>query len=391
MHDFVTLKQEEERIVDTQIREREDALGRIEAFTSKKEAIQSQIDSINAEPVARSANRLRTEANELDIQIRELENQLFEMKTRHRHLMDQGQQLENSVQSKLSSYNASLELIHKDVKQFLARPPIAQSSSGTTHSSNNGTGVAESFYSLNPKRRTLEMANEHWREEREALERRKKSIQHEKTALEEGGKIWREVVTEVQTFEQNLKTHMQHLSKGSISQQERDEGMAIVLDSMNKIIEDVLERRLQEAEEKDWKLLICCVGAELEAFREGREMLVQASGLRMRGTAGERKQGDGLLDDGEFPPTPPAATATGSKEEDFFTQQHQDPLQEDDSKGTSTFDYGTGSVILSPISTGDGGTVPSRALSGKPTSSADSRSSESEDDDPGPDFLISHS
>lgn len=164
------------------------------------------------------------------------------MKARHKHLMDQVQQFESSVQSKLSSYNASLDLIDKDIKFFLARPPISQPSSATTLLSTNGASSPETFYSLHPKRRTLSLASEQWRAEREAL------------------------------------AQMQKLSHDSITQHERDEGMMDVLSSMDKTMQ-LLERRLQEADEKDWKLSLCCMGAEFEAFREGREMLLEASGL----------------------------------------------------------------------------------------------------------------
>jgi hypothetical protein len=40
------------------------------------------------------------------------------------------------------------------------------------------------------------------------------------------------------------------------------------LNKMGTIVRD-LERKAREAEEKGWNLLICAIGAELEAFREG--------------------------------------------------------------------------------------------------------------------------
>ncbi|KAJ6017811.1 hypothetical protein N7451_001190 [Penicillium sp. IBT 35674x] len=40
-----------------------------------------------------------------------------------------------------------------------------------------------------------------------------------------------------------------------------------------------LESHLEHAEEKDWKLLVCCIAAELEALREARAMLLPAFGL----------------------------------------------------------------------------------------------------------------
>ena len=385
MHDFAALKQEEERVLDLQIQQRKDALDQVDAFTAKQEALQSEIASISSESGTQSASDLRAEANNLDVQVRELEDKLFEMKARHRHLIDQAQQLESSVQSKLSSYNASLDLIDKDIKRFLARPPIVQPSSASTRPSTNGDISPESFYSLHLQRRTLDLASEHWQTERETLTRRKEAIRHEQRALHDGGRIWLEVVTEIQTFERHLKAQMQKLSHGSISQHERDEGMMDVLSSMDKTIQ-LLERRLREAEEKDWKLLLCCIGAELEAFREGREILLEASGLGDMRDEGR----NGLLDiDQESATTPPLQH---SPDEAFLHQSdHAEinlPHRSKDDFGT-----GTGSTVLSHPDPMDDGKESHATTNPPPTQPRTTRSdsrSESEDDDPGPDFLISH-
>ena len=376
MHDFATLKEEEQRVLELQVREREDALHQVEAFTYKREAIDSHIASISSESGAQSAGRLHAEANQLDRQIQELEDRLFEMKARHRHLVDEAQQLESSVQSKLSSYNASLELLDKDIKRFVENPPILQPSSRTTRNSIDAESIAESFYALNPKRRTLQMAKDHWRDEREDLIRRKEAIQMEKTALEDGAQVWREVVTKIQSFEKFLKAQMQQLSVNSTSQRERDEGMASVLHSMDKVM-DFLERHVQEAEEKEWKLLICCIGAELEAFREGRQMLIEASGFQ-NGEIQKEEQNE-LLDYG----------GNGDANAEPFLDQPED-------HANTNYSHGTESAILSnarPAREDDGEQSPKLLPDSprpRPGPSTESRSSESEDDDPGPDFLISH-
>lgn len=380
MHDFAALKDEEERVLELQVQEREEALHQVEAFTYKREGIESHIASISSESGAQSAGRLRAEANQLDRQIQELEDRLFEMKARHRHLVDKAQQLESSVQSKLSSYNASLELLDKDIKRFVENPPILQPSSRTTRNPIDGDSSAESFYALNPKRRTLQMAKDHWHEEREDLIRRKEAIQMEKTALEDGAQVWREVVTKIQSFEKFLKAQMQQLSMTSTSQRERDEGMASVLNSMDEVM-DFLERHVQAAEDKEWKLLICCIGAELEAFRAGRQMLIEASGFRNGQT--ENEEQNQLLDYGE----------NGDANAEPFLHQPQDRSENDANTNSS---HGTESAILSNARpAGEDDEEPSPKLlpdspRSTPGPSAESRSSESEDDDPGPDFLISH-
>jgi hypothetical protein len=51
-----------------------------------------------------------------------------------------------------------------------------------------------------------------------------------------------------------------------------------VSEDLNKTTQK-LEAHLELAEKKDWKLLICCISAELEALREARGMLLPAFGL----------------------------------------------------------------------------------------------------------------
>jgi len=404
MREFAALKEEEDGYIRVQVQEREDALSRVEAFMSKRDGIESEITVISSESSAQSVGHLRAEAERLDIQIRELENRLFEMKARHRHLIDEAQQVENSVESKLSSYNASLELLDKEIKQFLARPPISHPGSGIAPDPANGTLDTGSFYVLTPKRRTLQMANDHWREEREELNRRRKDMGRERRALEDGGRVWRKVMNEVQTFEKDLKAQMQKLFISSTSQQQRDEGMTTLLSKMDKTM-GFLESRLQEAEEKDWKLLICCIGAELEAFREGKEMLTDVSGLGHLNAQG--KQEDGLIADGDN------ATVVSPAPVDFLTDtllRHPEASPDEEATTHHDYEYGTGSAILNKArSTRDTSVngqdrndelLPERAreergtsagtATGTPPLFTDSRSSESENDDPGPDFLISH-
>jgi hypothetical protein len=409
MHEFAALKQEEQRILEAQVQEREDALKSVEAFQSKRAGIQSEIASISSENGARTAGHLRAEANKLDTEIRELEDKLFDMKAHHKHLIGEAQQLENSVQSKLSSYNASLELLDKDIKRFLARPPIVQPSSGVARNPIDGSGL-ETFYALNPKRRTLQMATEHWREMQGDLKRRKSAVESEKLALQEGGRVWREVVTQIQAFEKDLKVQMQKLSIGTISQRERDDGMTTLLSGMDTVM-GFLDQRLQEAEDKDWKLLICCIAAELEAFREGREILIQASGLRDT-HAPQESDRNMVLDDERGDVAAAPSTAPNSLA-DPFPRQPQVSLNTEDEQSPTDYGYASGSTILSnprPIPSRDDtdGTntehdlLPSlaRTETGTETeaetdrvSRFDSRSSSSElseNDDPGPDFLISH-
>jgi hypothetical protein len=392
MQDFAALKQEEEKILDSQLQARQNALHRIESFNAKRAGLTTEISSITSEPSAQSAHRLRTEANVIEVEIKELEGRLFEMKARHRHLVDEAQRVENSVQSKLSSYNASLELLEKEISGFLARPPVEQSIA-TAISSPRDDGARSrgtlsetaSFHSLHPKRRTLDMATEHWQQEAQELQRRKAEIEREKTALEEGSTLWREVVAEIQSAEKEIKSQMSKLSSSppfsSMPPQESDAGIEGVLMKMDHTI-DMLAGQLKLAEEKDWKLLICAIGAEWEAFREGREMWIEACGLQLNhDRLQDPETQNGLVDfaDEDREGGTPDLDSPG---ETFLRQPSLSADDEDAADGEEA----SGSVILSKRP--DGQEVGDQELlSG--LARTDSRS-ESEDEDPGPDFLISH-
>lgn len=402
MREFAALKQEEGSVLGTQIQDREDALKRVEDFVAKRQGILSEMASISSESGAQSAGRLRAEANDLDARIRELENRLLELKVRQRILLDEAQQVENALQSRLSSYSASLELLDKDIREFLTRPPIAPPKSGVTTRPTDANGATESFYALHPKRRTLEMATEHWRMEQADLKRRRESIERERMALVDGRRVWRDVVTEIHMFEEDLKAQMQKLSLESISQQDRGEGMLAVLGRMASVME-YLERQLQEAEEKDWNLLICCIGAELEAFRQGRQILIEASGLQDTQVQQEGER-NALLGDNDGDDAAAAATATSARAPK--TLNHA--LLSHPGANT-TMDYALGRSIVpsypaptaerrersrSPRSTGREHNLlladPAPTEAGPRKDSAIDSRSESDDDDPGSDFLVSH-
>ena len=186
MEDFAQLKDEELRIIDAESRNRELALQQTKKFEDKKQSLESEIDSISGEDAIIGAAALRDEANKVEAETRELEHRLFEMRSRHRNLVTQAEQLENSVDSKLSSYKSSLRLVEKDVKQFLKTPPVSSSLSNFDESESTRGGM----YALKPERRTLDMAQEQWNTEQNSLALRKADVEDEQHALQEGARLW---------------------------------------------------------------------------------------------------------------------------------------------------------------------------------------------------------
>jgi hypothetical protein len=179
----------------------------------------------------------------------------------------------------------------------------------------------------------VQMAREWWEGEVAILERRKQDVDRERAALEEGVEVWKEAVKLVTDFEDGLMREMKGEEEGRpfgeddrFGNQQRsskgkgkaspsggiagtselsspslaparspEQAMRNQLAKIHTVMAS-LEERLHVAEEKGWKLLICAIGAELEAFRQAEGLLRDA--LRAAGFDDDSPDGDGGPDEG---------------------------------------------------------------------------------------------
>ena len=280
------IKDEEARVLQDEIDQRDGSLSTIESLSSKEQGLREAIPGIQAEsPTARIADLKATE-KELGNEIHELETRLFEMRARQRHLLREIQATENGVQSKLSSYENALQLAEKEARSFLARPPLQE----------DGASQKRGVWALPPQRRTLELAKQQFQEEQNGFSRQIEGFMGEKQALDEGGSVWEDVVREVGDVETMLQGEMQNLNPSHGKQAEG--GMRRILERMGDT-QRHMEELLRVAEEKDWKLLVCCIGAELEALVEGQSVLgeaLEASGVSLD-KASETHKEDVFIDE----------------------------------------------------------------------------------------------
>ena len=281
------LKDQEVAVLEDEVAQRGEVLSAVQGFERKSTGLQERISDIESEDTNRQVNILKEEAKVLDSEIHELETRLYEMKARQRHLLREIDGLNNSVQSKLSSYKSALALAEKDIRTFLSRPPLESSTSSPA------TGV----WSLPHERRTLEMAKDHYTEELHALKDRLTAVEAEKNALEDGSVAWEEVVQEVNSVEKLLREEMQKMQAPLLK---TTEGRAPAVEGMEKVLKTMrkarsrIETKLDLAETRNWKLLVCCIGAELEAMIEGQDVLEGA--LRASGSeddVAEKKRSNG--------------------------------------------------------------------------------------------------
>ncbi|KAJ5812040.1 hypothetical protein N7474_008341 [Penicillium riverlandense] len=280
---LLELEEDERRILRQHLFSTERALDDIDEFNQKKDGLEKAISDIHNEEESQRSKRLQEKAQTLGTDIQELETRLCEMKVKHKQMVDEISSINNSIDAKLSSYTESLSLLQADMREFLAHPPSEPL---------KGFENKIPFYSLQPKRRTLPMAEEYFSNEWTGLERKTRNIEKEIMALQQGGSAWSEVVTEVTGFEKRLRTSMRRYMRIDMHA-ELDE--AEKTKYRNELIDNILgdlaktthfvDRVMNLAEKKGWNLIICCVGAELTALRQARSKLRKAFDLPLGGNA----------------------------------------------------------------------------------------------------------
>jgi hypothetical protein len=275
--DLANLKSEEDRVLNDEVAHRESILSTVSSFEQKSTGLREQIRGIQSEESSLRVEHLEAEKKTLANSIHDLETQLYEMKARHGQLIREIDGLNNSVQSKLSSYESALALAERDMKRFLARPPVVETSTKAAT-----TGI----WALPKERRTLAMVGEHYSEEQQKLKTRSEAVRAEGSALEEGQAVWEDVVQEVNRVEKSLRGEMQRMqssSKIKTGEYDTSKGMETILQTMRHARTNI-ESKLDLAERNKWRLLVCCIGAELEALIEGEAVLegaIEASSTTM--------------------------------------------------------------------------------------------------------------
>jgi hypothetical protein len=273
---LASVRAEELDLLDEDLRQLQATVEKTEAWTQKRTRLQKKITDIESEDAGAKTQSLQTEASELELQIRQKEEELWALKRRRRRVLDELADTENSVEARLSSYKASLSLLDRDVSDFLAR---------TT----NGNHVPLSttpFLTLPVKRRTLEMAREYWQDEYTRLAEKCEELDTDRSALDEGALLWNDVISKVAEYETCLHNFMHQASRSNAPDPAR------IIDQMDTTIA-YLEEKLELATRRKWNLLVCAIGAELEAFVQGKSVLEEAVGVKRKG---KEKATNTLLD-----------------------------------------------------------------------------------------------
>ncbi|KAI9051816.1 hypothetical protein LZ554_004079 [Drepanopeziza brunnea f. sp. 'monogermtubi'] len=292
MGELVRVKEEQRGVLMGEIERRGEILGTLDGWERKIEGVKGRLSEFSSgyseNAVAgggeevQEIEELKIEEVAVENEIREMEDRLAQMKARKRWLGERLKERVNRREARLSSYRGALREVESEVSEFLRRPPIPVSMV---------MGDEEGFTSLPASRRTLGMAKEWWTKEVSKLKLRQEEVENERSALEEGARMWEESFKVVMTFEDDLRKQMASTDAQNLEMLRKQTG------KMGEVIEK-LSGTVRTAEEKGWNLLICAVGAELEAFKEGEQILRGALGLAV---GNGQKQVDEESTDGNSP------------------------------------------------------------------------------------------
>ncbi|EMD89668.1 hypothetical protein COCC4DRAFT_126126 [Bipolaris maydis ATCC 48331] len=280
MKQLASIKAEELDLLDEDLRKVQSTVEKTDAWSQKRTRLEKKIREIEGQDAGAKTRSLQTEASKLEQEIRQKEEELWALKRRHRRILDELADTENSVEAKIASYKTSLSLLDREVSNFLARPVDP-----------NHVPVSSSPYPTLPaKRRTLEMAREYWQDEYTRLAEKCEEIDTDRGALDEGALLWSDVMKRVADYETSLQNYMQQVGRKNFPEPSK------LLGQMDKTI-SYLEEKLELASSRSWNLLVCAIGAELEAFIQGKDMLEEALGMKRKG---KEKATEPLLDQDGF-------------------------------------------------------------------------------------------
>ena len=369
MQDFASLKTEELKIARQEAINRKQALQRVENIASKRQAVESEIEQLANHNSNDHGAALRKEAQTIEQETRILENRLLELKVRHRHLIDRAVELENAAASELSSYKATLRSVDKESLAFLRHPPIKQTLKGRDGEPRQGPDM----FDLRPERRTFDLAREQWTNELQLLAKQEVDATREQEALLKGAEMWKEITQRVEDFETSLTASMKTGITLSLDQ---------IITSMDQTMH-LLHKNLVTAERNSWNLLVCAIGAEVISEEEKDTPAGSEDDHKFFQNDSDIPDADLLTDNYQDPV--PSEVVYDDQRQDLQNDKHEQTIDTSNESLRTTLQN-----MPSPATSTSNMWRSMPATSQKPASYPRQARSDTDDDEPGPDFLFSH-
>ncbi|RYP76605.1 hypothetical protein DL771_001674 [Monosporascus sp. 5C6A] len=298
MQMLASLKAEEDAYIASALAERKAGLSKLTMLKTQHQQIKKDIHEIEKDPADPLANEIRTIEGELQTvssQIEEYKRLLRRAEQTKAALERRLEEAKSEAESRLSGYKGALRECEAGMRDLVRRPGIRvlepaqfrdQGEDREAGAVADGHITGIEFFRLRPERRTLPMARDWWEGEVAVLERRRAAVERERAALEEGERVWADVIETIERHEEQLT--------GALSSSGGSSSPADVLRGQWDLLQDViakLERTLAHVEERSWTLLVAAVGAELSVYYDAREMLrsiLRSMGLSPRETSPEK-------------------------------------------------------------------------------------------------------
>ncbi|KHN95441.1 Autophagy-related protein 28 [Metarhizium album ARSEF 1941] len=286
---LVELHEEEIDKIDTAIEERQSALAQLNRLGTRRLGIQAKLTSVDDdpnEPLGRQLRELDARYKSVQEEIGTLEEKLMSLRNQRRWLREKMDDAKGKRDAGLSGYRGALRDVDSELALLVRRPaflPLDPAVFGT-----DGGALCEDialsggldFFCLIPERRTPEMAESWWEAELRILKKQRTQVYNDRQALAKGAVLWEHVVALVSGFEDELRGALNDGIRSTALTSVKGKENAIPerdliqtqLITLNRVLQE-LEGAMRQAESQSWNLLICAIGAELEAFREGQSVL----------------------------------------------------------------------------------------------------------------------
>ncbi|KAL8747036.1 MAG: hypothetical protein Q9190_001034 [Brigantiaea leucoxantha] len=365
--DLASLKHSQSNVLAHEISSRTSLLHLLDGFEKKKAGLEVEINKIKAETASDGGGieRMLREDQEMETEIRELEERLWTLKNRQRKTREDIQRKKNKAEARASSFRESLRLAIVEEQKLIQGKPPEWACRGEKEG-----GV----WGLPGKRRTAGMVRESVEEEKTSLEHLARAAEREREALIQGGEMWNQTVREVKRLEQELGMQMARRDDDDGDGAKEEAPAAEKILARIRHTKHALEKSIHDAEESGWKLLIVCIGAELEA-------LVQAEAVLCNALVGGDGDGAGVEivgDDDASQLQAYTTTTTMTKKKHLQKQEEEELLRRESDTETHTHTAQERGVAAAAA-----------AAAATTTTNVGVDDEEEEDDEPGPELLIS--
>lgn len=267
------LKDEEHAVVEVQCDSLNSFLINTTTLIEKKAEIELSIHGIDAQTEG-AEKSLEEEEKSLALEAASLEKQLEEANTKLKHVRQQKGEYSNRRSARLSSWQGALEEVDRQITREVLEgrglehviPDIRKN-----ESKSKDIGI----WNLSRDRRTVELIREDITGRIKTFEDIRDAAERESIACYEGAEMWTFSVKKIEDLERSLADEMDKLTSNDFldpNEVNKSDGMIQIVIDMTKTI-DHLEHKLDIAERNSWNLLVCMIGTEVEALRQGRDLL----------------------------------------------------------------------------------------------------------------------